>query len=117
MNYRLKNKDKIAKYKKDNKEKISKYNKKWRKENPDKNTAKEAKRRAKKLKATPKWADLNKIMVLYKKAKWLESITGLKYEVDHIIPLQNKKVCGLHVWENLQILEASLNRQKNNRIL
>lgn len=77
--------------------------------------AKAAKRRAQKINATPRWANTDKIKLLYEKAKWLESVTGLQYEVDHIIPLQNDKVCGLHVWENLQILETELNKSKGNK--
>tara|TARA_R100001086_G_C11838373_1_gene258437 strand:+ start:691 stop:1407 length:717 start_codon:yes stop_codon:yes gene_type:complete len=77
--------------------------------------ANETKRRANKLNATPAWADFKKIEILYKKAKWLEELTGLKYHVDHIVPLKGKNVCGLHVWNNLQILEASINCSKGNR--
>lgn len=67
--------------------------------------------------ATPKWADLEKIKILYEKAVWLEQLTGLKYHVDHVIPLNGKDVCGLHIWENLQILEASINISKSNNII
>lgn len=103
------------KWAQNNKEKCNKIKRKWAKNNPDKLNARTAKRRAKKLDATPPWSDLNKIVVLYEKAKWLESITGLKYHVDHIIPLQGKDVCGLHVWHNLQILEKSENIKKGNK--
>lgn len=78
--------------------------------------ANKAKYRAAKLQATPRW--LNKghwfeigCVYLYRDA--LKRI-GLDYHVDHIVPLQGKKVSGLHVPENLQVLPADRNRLKNN---
>lgn len=67
----------------------------------------QARRIAIKLKATPKWADLQKIKEIYDNCP-----NG--YHVDHIIPLQGKYVCGLHVENNLQYLLASNNISKNN---
>lgn len=68
-----------------------------------------AKRRAILLQAIPAWADLVKIKQYYIEAKQ----QGLV--VDHIIPLQGKLVCGLHVENNLQLLTASENSQKHNK--
>jgi hypothetical protein len=122
-NWKENNKEVIREYNKEyskvyyqkNTEKVKEHKKKWNDNNKDKKNAYTAKRRAKKLNATPSWADLEKIKVLYEKAKWLESLTGLKYHVDHVIPLINDNVCGLHCWHNLQILEESLNIKKSNK--
>ena len=57
--------------------------------------------------ATPKWVDRAKVKEVY-----LSRPEG--YEVDHIIPLNNPLVCGLHVHENLQHLTCAENAKKNN---
>ena len=71
-------------------------------------------RRAAEIKATPAWADLAAIRAIYAKAQAIEQATGIAHEVDHIIPLRGKIVCGLHVAENLQVLKAGPNRRKSN---
>jgi hypothetical protein len=41
--------------------------------------------------------------------------TGIKHEVDHIIPLIHEKVCGLHTASNCQVLTKADNRRKGAR--
>lgn len=67
-----------------------------------------AKYRSSKLKATPNWADLEKISKFY-----FNCPEG--YHVDHIVPLQGSLVCGLHVLNNLQYLTALDNLKKHNK--
>lgn len=68
-----------------------------------------ARARAKALGALPSWADHRAIEALYAEA----ARTGL--EVDHIIPLRGKEVCGLHVEGNLRLLTKLENQRKGNR--
>lgn len=125
-------KKKQVQYVKENRERINKSQKKWRNDNYEKykKTRKKylnknkhlrryyaANRRKAVRKATPKWSEKEKIKLLYEKAAWLEEITGFKYHVDHVIPLISSKICGLHVWNNLQILEANVNMSKSNKII
>ena len=93
-----------------NKEKIKKYSKEYRLKNPHFKKSHCAKRRALKLKATPKFANLNKIKEIYKNCP-------KGYHVDHIVPLQSKVVCGLHVEWNLQYLTPSENSSKSNKLI
>lgn len=87
----------------------------WKKSNPAKAIAQVAKRRAAKLKATPKWADFAKIELFYEEAQFATEFFGIPFSVDHIVPLQSDLVCGLHWEENLQVLTTEANISKHNR--
>jgi len=71
-------------------------------------------RRTRKIKATPSWAELDKIKIIYQKSAELSNLWNIPLQVDHIIPLISDTVCGLHCWHNLQLLEQSLNSSKHN---
>ena len=101
-----------------NKERRKDLNKEWSKVNKVKNCAKTAKYKAKKINATPLWLtseQLEEIEYFYILANDAKILTGEQYHVDHIVPLQGKNVCGLHVPWNLQILSASDNKSKGNK--
>lgn len=80
---------------------------KWQRENKDRVNDKIIRR--KRNTHTPAWADQEAIRKLYHIA--IE--TGMT--VDHIIPIQNPIVCGLHVETNLQLLTRAENGRKGNR--
>lgn len=88
---------------------------KWRRDKPNEVNAHTAGRRARKLQATPAWADQRGIKLWYKGAVIMTQLMGKPYHVDHSVPLKSKLVCGLHVPANLQILPASENIAKSNR--
>ena len=77
--------------------------------------AKWAARRALCKEATPVWADLAKIKTVYREAAAMRK-AGLDVHVDHVYPLRGSLVCGLHVHNNLQIISASENLEKGNRL-
>ncbi len=65
-------------------------------------------RRANKFKATPAWADINKIKEIYENCP-----KGM--HVDHYYPLNSDWVCGLHTENNLQYLTPEQNKSKSNK--
>lgn len=49
-------------------------------------------------------------------ARARDEATGIKWSVDHIVPINSKKVSGLHVWNNLQVIPMQVNRIKHTRL-
>ncbi len=65
--------------------------------------------------ATPPWVDSRKIREIYAARVQIEIETGVPHDVDHIVPLVSRKVCGLHCEANLRIVPATENRSKSNK--
>lgn len=89
----------------------------WRAKNRDKANAANARRRTSRLKATPPWVNFEELFVYYQLAASATELLGEKHHVDHIIPLQGKTVCGLHVPWTLQVIPAKQNLSKANKLL
>lgn len=87
----------------------------YQKRNPDKSYAIQKKYEEAKALRTPKWltkGDFIEIKWAYSLARQMSKETGIKYEVDHIIPLQGKNISGLHCPQNIQIITKSENSRK-----
>lgn len=138
--YRDANKEKIAEQQKNWREKNEKYGKEYYEKNKERilecnrtnpNTKEHRRRwntsnkghklfltrmRQKKIKqATPFWACLDDIREFYIICQKLTEETNIPHHVDHIIPISNDLVCGLHIASNLQILTKSENLTKGNK--
>lgn len=103
-----------------NKAAIFSANLKYRQKNPEKFRSACAKRRAAIRKAVPSWfsefdefVSVEACSLAYQRC--VE--TGIKWDVDHIIPILAVRACGLHCGSNIQVIPASLNRMKQNRII
>lgn len=89
----------------------------WWKANPEAAAAYYAKRRAQKESATPLWFgdfDVFAVREAYHLSRMRKRVTGFDWHVDHVVPLQGKRVCGLHVAINLAVIPATLNLKKSN---
>jgi hypothetical protein len=105
------------KYYQNNKEKVGLANKKWRDNNKEKAKAiwkRIAGQRREKIKdSIPLSKNQKKIVeFLYQQAQRLQSRLGIKFHVDHIVPIAKG---GKHTPTNLQVIPASINVRKHAR--
>lgn len=90
----------------------------YKKNNKATTNAATRKRQAAKISRTPKWLsefDHLKMKCLYQVAAMRTRESGYAWHVDHIVPLQGRKVSGMHVPWNLQVIPADKNVSKGNR--
>ena len=98
----------------------------WRIANPDhlntrvKKAAHRICERAKKANRLPNWLTQTDFWMMEQACEiriLRERATGIKWDVDHIIPLNGKVVSGLHVPSNLQVIPKKENMAKRNQYL
>lgn len=92
--------------------KIEAYQRAWKARHSEKLSAYRKARQVRVERATPWWLsteDRRRILTFYE-----DCPSG--YEVDHIVPIAGRTVCGLHVPWNLQYLTISDNRSKSNKL-
>lgn len=73
-----------------------------------------ARRRARKVLAAAGWRNDFFINEIYDLARLRAQYLGVPHHVDHVVPLQSKFVCGLHVEHNLRVIPATQNQEKHN---
>jgi hypothetical protein len=73
-----------------------------------------ARRRLPDRRAIPTWADQTDIFMWYEVAEVL-SRGGVKFEVDHLVPMHSSLVCGLHTADNMTVVPSRFNSSKGNR--
>ena len=104
-----------------NKDKLSEYGKRSRERHAGSAKYLGYLYRRRKRAAMPAWTDRDAIKAMYAKMARMNRLAGrdkpglCAFHVDHIIPLHNDNVCGLHVPENLRIVRASDNIRKSNK--
>jgi hypothetical protein len=106
-----------ARYRAGNKDRIKKYSSDYKNRDVVRAKLKERKiaYRLNGNSRCPKWADRKAIAAAYRQARDLTKLTGVRHSVDHIVPLKNKLVCGLHVEHNLRVILQADNLAKSNR--
>jgi 5-methylcytosine-specific restriction endonuclease McrA len=100
------------------KELLKAYRGVWAKNNKMQVNASNKARRRKHRDATPKWLSRTykmEIRQIYHIAMTMTQTTGEQYVVDHIVPLRNPTVCGLHVPWNLRVITQEENLKKSNK--
>jgi hypothetical protein len=74
--------------------------------------------RAEKLQRVPAWlteADHARMSEVFEDAELFSNAFGVKFHVDHDLPLKGRTVTGLHAPSNLRIVPAAHNLAKGNR--
>jgi hypothetical protein len=101
-------------------EKMRAQRRDWAQANPESVLASQRKVRFLRMRRAPKWLtaeDWSAMEALYTESRLITERTGIQQHVDHIVPLVGKTVSGLHVPWNLQVIPATENLKKSNKLI
>jgi hypothetical protein len=107
-----------VRYRLESPEKRKQTTRNWRQNNKHLVAAAQQRRHAAELQRTPPWLtddDCWMMQQAYEIAAKRTKQFGFAWHVDHIIPLQGKRVSGLHVPLNLQVIPGVENMRKLNK--
>jgi 5-methylcytosine-specific restriction endonuclease McrA len=99
---------------------VRQYKDTHKQKNPEYYKALTSVRKRRHRSATPPWITKEQKLLMrkiYLEAQRLTKLFGQRYVVDHIVPLINEDVCGLHVPWNLQVMTQEENLKKSNKLL
>jgi 5-methylcytosine-specific restriction endonuclease McrA len=119
--YKQKNKEHIDRVDKawqlNNRHIIYKHSNAWKKRNKDHvySYIRQREMRLKGCSLSLSETQVEQIKNFYKTCRKFNKTSDKKFQVDHIVPITNDLVCGLHVPWNLQILSKSENSSKKNK--
>lgn len=98
------------------KEERKRYNKEYLEKNPEKFAYQNVVRKTSVKQSKPSWANEFFMQEAYRLARLRTKVTGIKWHVDHIVPIRGKTVCGLHTDQNLQVIPAAENLKKRHLV-
>lgn len=96
------------------------YKDKYKQANPEYFNVLNNLRKRRHKNATPPWLSYfqkQEMRALYQQAATITKVTGQRYVVDHIVPLNGVDVCGLHVPWNLRVITQEENLKKSNKLV
>lgn len=112
--YRAHDPERMRRWSIENPEKMQACRDRWDAANKDRKAQHAAARRARTRSAVAAWGVAFFIGEAYRLAKLRTQVFGFAWEVDHIVPLAGKTVCGLHVEANLRVVPMTVNRTKGH---
>lgn len=113
--WRESNRDRYTEWRRAHAQQINESNRRYYRRNTELYNLLNGKRRALAKQATPSWAHVVAMREMYAFAQIKTRLTGVEWQVDHIVPLRSKLVCGLHTHANLRVVPKHHNLSKGNR--